>query len=141
VIPTQYGIVSKEDSQPQYFFGDNALHNPFSRLDVKNPISSDGIVEDWDLAARVWEYCITSRLTGQKSSDTTNNGLNNQEDGNEDVQMQDSEEAVKLLQDNPLLLTEPGWSPTKAREKCLEIAMEDWGCPAFWLGRSGVLAA
>jgi hypothetical protein len=51
------------------------------------------------------------------------------------------ESEEKPLADSPLLMTEPGWNPVKAREKTIEIAMEKWGTPAFYLARSGVLAA
>ena len=141
VIPTHYGHLSGEGAGPEYLFGDNAIHNPVPNLDVRNPISADGVVEDWDLAAKVWEYSITSRLTGMKASDASKNGLNDRENGDEDARMEGVEEAEKPLVDNPLLMTEPGWNAAKTREKCVEIAMEDWGCPAFWLGRTGVLAA
>jgi actin-related protein 4 len=38
-------------------------------------------------------------------------------------------------------MTESGWNPAKAREKTIEIAMENWGSPAYYLARTGVLAA
>jgi actin-related protein 4 len=38
-------------------------------------------------------------------------------------------------------MTEPAWNPAKAREKTIEIAMEKWGTPAFYLARNGVLAS
>jgi actin-related protein 4 len=57
-----------------------------------------------------------------------------------DVDMEDVEEQEKPLSDNPLLMTEPGRTTLKSREKCIEIAMENWGVPAFWMGRSGVLS-
>lgn len=52
-----------------------------------------------------------------------------------------ADDAEKPLAEAPLLMTEPGWNSVKSREKYIEIAMEDWGVPAFWLGRTGVLAA
>jgi actin-related protein 4 len=58
-----------------------------------------------------------------------------------DVDMEALENLEKPLEDSPLLMTEPGWNPTKAREKCIEIAMEEWGTPAFYLQKTGVLAA
>ena len=58
-----------------------------------------------------------------------------------DVEMEALDDAEKPLADSPLLMTEPGWSSSKAREKYIEIAMEDWGTPAFYLGKTGVLAA
>ena len=47
----------------------------------------------------------------------------------------------KPLAEVPLLITEPGWNPTRAREKMMEIAMEEWGVPAYFSARNGVLAA
>jgi hypothetical protein len=37
-------------------------------------------------------------------------------------------------------MTEPGWNPTKNREKTIEIAFEDFDVPAFYLSKSAVLA-
>jgi actin-related protein 4 len=47
----------------------------------------------------------------------------------------------KPLEEHPLLMTETAWNTSKNREKSIEIAMESWGCPAFWLARNSVLAA
>ena len=55
--------------------------------------------------------------------------------------MEDVEQNEKPMSENPLIVTEPGWNPTKNREKTMEIAMEDWEVPAFFLARSGVMAA
>jgi actin-related protein 4 len=84
-------------------------------------------------------------LTGQKPQDPTKNGLNDAANGEGngvmDVDMDALDDAEKPLAESPLLMTEPGWSSAKAREKYIEIAMEDWGTPAFYLGKTGVLAA
>ena len=106
-------------------------------------MSEDGIVEDWDIASKLWEYTITSRLTGQKQTSPLRNGLNDgpKEGENGDVQMEDIEQNEKPMSENPLIVTEPGWNPTKSREKTIEIAMEEWDVPAFFLARSGVMAA
>ncbi|KAF2751843.1 Actin/actin-like protein [Sporormia fimetaria CBS 119925] len=143
VCPTFYGYL--DNQQP--LFGENAVHNPLANLQIKNVWGSDGVVEDWDTASKLWEYAITSRLTGRKPGDPTKNGLN---DGNKaegengqdmDVEMEDVENQEKPLEESPLLMTEPGWNPTKAREKTIEIAMEEYGVPAFYLQKTGVLAA
>lgn len=122
-------------------FGDNAIHAPTPNMAIKNPMAKDSTVEDWDTAKRLWEYAITSRLTNTKQSNPATNGLNEQLD----VEMKDSiegvEEQEKPLEEHPLLMSEMGWNPSKGREKSIEIAMEDWGCPAYWLARNGVLAA
>ena len=102
-------------------------------------MSKEGTVEDWETAANLWEYAITSRLTNAKPGPLATNGLNDAND--DDVKMEGVEEQEKPLQENPLLVTETGWNAGKEREKGIEIAMENWGCPAFWLARNGVLAA
>ena len=103
-------------------------------------MAKDGTVEDWDTATQLWEYTITSRLTNFKQADPRTNGLN---DDLKDVamEMEDVEDGEKALEEHPLLMTETAWNSTKNREKSIEIAMESWGCPAFWLGRNSVLAA
>ncbi|KAF2803879.1 Actin/actin-like protein [Mytilinidion resinicola] len=145
VIPSYYGIAPTASGSSQYLFGENSIHNPLPNLEIKNPWSSDGIVEDWDTATKLWEYAITSRLTGQRPTDPTKNGLNDgtngEENGQMDVDMDGLDDAEKPLAESPLLMTEPGLSSAKAREKYIEIAMEDWGTPAFYLGKTGVLAA
>ncbi|TAQ88108.1 hypothetical protein B7494_g3566 [Chlorociboria aeruginascens] len=120
-------------------FGDNSIHNPLANFEIRNPMSKDGIVEDWDVAPQLWEYAITSRLTSFKQSDPRTNGLNDPKDM--DVNMEGVEEGEKPLEEHPLLMTETAWSTTKSREKSIEVAMESWGCPAFWLSRNSVLAA
>ncbi|KAG9380374.1 actin [Pyrenophora tritici-repentis] len=92
VCPSFYG----QTSSGEYLFGENSIHAPAGGLEIKNYWGSDGIVEDWDTATKLWD---------------------------------------------PLLVTEPGWNSAKAREKYIEIAMEDWGTPAFFLQKTGVLAA
>jgi actin-related protein 4 len=101
-------------------------------------MSKDGIVEDWDTAEQLWKYAITSRLTSFKQADPRTNGLN------DDVKEEPTDEDVveeKPLEEHPLLMTETAWNTSKNREKSIEIAMESWGCPAFWLARNSVLAA
>lgn len=92
------------------------------------------------MAEKVWEYSFTSRLTGAKQSDPFKNGLN-EVSGEELPTEMEVESDERPLADSPLLMTEPGWNPAKAREKTIEIAMEKWGTPAFYLARNGVLAA
>ncbi|KAI0590072.1 actin [Pyrenophora tritici-repentis] len=81
VCPSFYG----QTSSGEYLFGENSIHAPAGGLEIKNYWGSDGIVEDWDTATKLWD--------------------------------------------------------AKAREKYIEIAMEDWGTPAFFLQKTGVLAA
>jgi actin-related protein 4 len=101
----------------------------------------DGTVEDWDMAEKVWEYSFRSRLTGPKPQTPASNGLNNPLEGDPAEEMEGVETEEKSLSDNPLLMTECGWNPAKAREKTVEIAMEHWGTPAFYLAKTGVLTA
>lgn len=141
VVPSFYGV-TESDSGSRYFYGENSIHNPLPNLDIKNPWSSDGIVEDWERATKVWEYAITSRLTGAKPTDPLRNGLNDPPNGDSmEVEMEGMEDMEKPLSDSPLLMTEPGWNSVKAREKYIEIAMEEWGTPAYYLAKTGVLAA
>ncbi|KAF1938615.1 Actin/actin-like protein [Clathrospora elynae] len=139
VCPSFYG----QSDSGEYHFGENAIHAPVGGLDIKNYWGADGIVEDWDTAAKLWEYAITTRLTGARPGDPSRNGLNdgNANGENMDVEMEGLENNEKPLDDSPLLVTEPGWNSAKAREKYIEIAMEDWGTPAFFLQKTGVLAA
>jgi len=150
VIPSFYGSISSDnaDEKSRYLFGENAIHNPVPSMEIRSPYDSDGIVEDWDAASRLWEYSITSRLTGVRPTPPSKNGLNDGsngeekgEDGDGDVAMEGVEDQEKPMSEHPLLVSEPAWNPAKNRAKSMEIAMEDWGVPAFWLGKTGMLAA
>jgi actin-related protein 4 len=101
-------------------------------------MAKDGTVEDWDKAASLWEYAITSRLTNPTPGNPLVK-LNLKDEPFDDMMSIENQE--KPLEENPLLLTETGWNAGKNREKGIEIAMENWGCPAFWLARNGVCAA
>jgi actin-related protein 4 len=148
VCPSFYGQIDSSNAA-HYLLGENAIHDPLGNLAIKNPWGSDGIVEDWDSATKVWEYAITSRLTGSRPGDPAKNGLNDGNtngNGNGDVDvdmegLENLENMEKPLEDSPLLMTEPGWNSVKAREKYIEIAMEEWGTPAFYVQKTGVLAA
>ena len=102
-------------------------------------------MEDWETATKLWEYTITSRLTGARQTPPSKNGLNDTKDENGDTNMDEGmeqlEEQEKPLQEFPLLMSEPAWNPAKERQKTIEIAMEDWGVPAFFLAKNGQLAA
>ncbi|KAK4496898.1 hypothetical protein PRZ48_011347 [Zasmidium cellare] len=141
VIPTNYGQLSSGEK----LFGENAIHLPRPDMEIKNPFNSDGIVEDWETATKLWEYSVTSRLTGAKQTPPNKNGLNDDKDENGDTnmeeQMEQLEDQEKVLGEYPLLMAEPAWNPQKAREKSIEIAMEQWGVPAFFLAKNGQLAA
>ncbi|KAI9792989.1 MAG: NuA4 histone acetyltransferase subunit [Piccolia ochrophora] len=143
VVPSYYGLLEPQgsSSESKYLFGDNSIHSPLPRLSIHNPMAKDGTVEDWDTATKLWEYAITSRLTSAKPGNPATNGLNDGTGPDQDVEMEAVTEGEKPLEENPLLMTETGWNAGKAREKSIQVAMEDWGCPAFWLGRNGVLAA
>ncbi|KAG8532755.1 NuA4 histone acetyltransferase subunit [Bacidia gigantensis] len=141
VVPSYYGTIPSENEpeNQRKLYGDNAIHTPFPRLAISNVMSKDSLVEDWDTAASLWEYAITSKLTSTKQGRLAVNGLNDTD--NQDLNMEIAEDGEKPVGENALLMTEPGWNVGKDREKGIEIAMENWGVPAFWLARSGVLAA
>jgi actin-related protein 4 len=140
-VPTFYGVTSSG----KYLFGDNALHDPQPNVEVHNALTGGGAdewVADWDVASKLWEYAITSRLTGPRRGGALRNG------GGEDVQMggaeddlEDSEDGVNQFAEHPLLMSEPGRASAKSREKIMEIVMENWEVPAFYLTKTGVLSA
>lgn len=141
ISSTSYGSLPSGER----LFGENAIHLPRPDMEIRNPYNSDGIVEDWETAAKLWEYTITSRLTGARQTPASKNGLNDSKDENGDTAMDDGAEPEtqddNALSEYPLLMTEQPWNPAKAREKTMEIAMEQWGVPAFFLAKNGQLAA
>lgn len=146
-------------------FGENAIHLPRDAgVEIRNPYDGEGVVEDWETASALWEYGVVSRLTGKRqrgansnsrteaSGDSAGANANGESngDGGADVEMLDeaalerqaeAESDATPLAEYPLLMSEVPWNPAKAREKTMEIAMEGWGVPAFFLARSGQLAA
>ncbi|KAL5337865.1 actin family [Aspergillus crustosus] len=140
LIPTYYGKYLF-DEQEKLVYGDDVFVTPRPGFSISNPMGRDGIVEDWDMAEKVWEHSFTSRLTGAKPGNPLHNGLNDVSEGELPTEMEGVETDEKPLADSPLLMSESSWNPTKARERTIEIAMEKWGTPAFYLARNGVLAA
>ncbi|KAF2767916.1 actin-related protein, ARP4 class [Teratosphaeria nubilosa] len=139
VIPTHYGVLD----DGRQVFGENAIHIARADMDIRTPYTRDGLVEDWDTATRLWEYSITSRLTGAPPTSPRHNGLNEPQEAGADVAMAEraDDELDKVLGEYPLLMSEPGGNPVKHREKMVEVLMEDWGVPAFFLEKTGKLAA
>lgn len=151
VLPSFYGSIKDTNaaSGSRNVFGEDYI---FARPDfeVKNYMSrTESIVEDWDTAVQMWESMLLDRLQPERrQTQPSKNGLNDGADGEGDVSMEDAatsaenaENAEKPLAESPLLMTEAPWNQGKAREKAIEIAMENWGCPAFWLSRTPVCAA
>ncbi|KAL8971139.1 MAG: hypothetical protein Q9197_003428 [Variospora fuerteventurae] len=139
VVPSFYGIIPSGPERKRVY-GENAIYTPSPNIEIGNPMSKNGLVEDWETATNLWEYAITSRLTNTKPSNPMTNGLNEKTDDLKQ-EMEGVEMQERPLEENPLLMTEAGWNAGKGREKPIEIAMENWGAPAFWLARSGVLSA
>ena len=138
MVPSYYGIVPSGGGS-KYLYGDNSIHNPLPQISIANPMAKDGTVEDWDVVTNLWEYAITSRLTNPRPGNPlVKLDLKEPEMYDEMVAVEHQE---KPLEENPLLMTETGWNAGKGREKGIEIAMENWGCPAYWLARNGVCAA
>lgn len=149
IVPSFYGRITNRDP-PTTLFGDECLI-PRPDFEIRNYMSRDSVVEDWDTAVKMWEYMLVKRLQPDRPTPPSKNGLNDdpKEDAKEgggadaegDVAMEDVEEQEKALQEHPLLMTEAPWNTAKSREKAIEVIMEQWGCPAFWLSRTSVLSA
>lgn len=141
ILPSFYGRISSDT--PRDVFGDEYLI-PRADFEVRNYMNDESVVEDWDVAARIWENMLVKRLQPERQTPPSKNGLNDEikeQDGEGDVPMEDAEASEKPLPETPLLMTEAPWNTPKAREKAIEIMVENWGCPAFWMSRTPVLAA
>ncbi|RMZ80884.1 hypothetical protein DV737_g2733, partial [Chaetothyriales sp. CBS 132003] len=137
VVPTYYA-----DTGSSILFGDHAIDVPRDNVAIKNPMGNDGIVEDWDAAQALWKFTFASKLTGVRPNRALQEWLNSPENvPNLHKAMADAVDTERCLEEHPLFLTEPSWNNAKAREKAAEIALESWASPAFYLGRSGVMAA
>lgn len=140
IIPSYYGETG-DPSNPR-LFGDHVIDRPRENVAIKNPLSKDGLVEDWDAAEALWQHSFAAKLTGLRPNRALQEWLNNPENvPNLQQAMREAEDVEKPLEDHPLFMTEPSWNTSKARERCAEIAMESWGTPAFYIGRQGVMTA
>lgn len=138
VCPSFYAV----NENGRLSFGDHFIDRPRFNVSIKNPMSKDGIVEDFETATQLWEFTMADRLIGKRVPKSLKRWMNDGCPGEMSDYMegaQDEEEPV--LADNPLFMTECGWNPTKAREKTIEIAMETFATPAYYVGRTGVMAA
>ncbi|KAK2594986.1 Actin-related protein 4 [Conoideocrella luteorostrata] len=141
ILPSFYGHTNGEN--PRDLFGDECII-PRADFEIRNYMNRDSVVEDWDVASKIWEHMLIKRLQPERPTPPSKNGLNDDvkdQDGEGDIAMDEAETQEKPLQENPLLITEAPWNTPKAREKAIEIIMENWGCPAFWLSRTPVLSA
>jgi actin-related protein 4 len=137
IVPTFYASTGSDR-----FFGDHVIDVTREDVEIKNPVGRDGIVEDWDAAEALWKYSFAHKLTGVRPNRALQDWLNDPKSV-PDLQkaMADAVDTERCLEDHPLFMTEPSWNPTRAREKCVEMALESWAAPAFYLGRSGVMGA
>ena len=166
LLPSFYARVGDEsdpDKPTRDVFGDEYII-PRADIEIRNYMNTDSCVEDWDTAELFFENILIKRLQPDrlrflKKKATAVNGNGNGAkaaeaaeaagtDGDGDVAMMDEGEQASTdelmemaLQENPVLITEPPWNPTKSRERAIEISMEKWGVPAFWLARTPVAAA
>ncbi|KKY17527.1 putative chromatin remodeling and histone acetyltransferase complexes subunit [Phaeomoniella chlamydospora] len=137
IVPTSYG-----ELEGKQIFGDHVIDLPKPNLEIKNPMNKDGLVEDWDVAERLWRYSFASKLTGQRPNRALQDWLNDPSQvPNLTQAMKDAVETEKALEDHPLFMTEASWNTSKGKDKAIEIAMENWGTPAFYMGKTGVMAA
>lgn len=137
IVPSYYAARGSKRS-----FGDHVIDLPLEDVAIKNPMGKDSLVEDWDAAEEVWKFSFASKLTGVRPNRALQEWLNDPSSvKNLQQAMADAVDTERCLDDHPLFMTEPSWNPPKAREKCAEIALESWGAPAFYLGRSSVMAA
>lgn len=137
IVPSYYAVYN--DSR---LFGDHVIDVPRDNVEIKNPYSRDGIVEDWDAAEDLWKHSFASKLTGIRPNRALQDWLNdNNAVPNLQKAMAEAEDTERALEDHPLFLSEPNWNPTKNREKAVELALEKWAAPAFYVSKSSVLAA
>jgi actin-related protein 4 len=131
IVSTHYTFSESKGLQ----FGEDWLHTPLPDIEVRNPYNSEGLVEDWETAAKVWKHSITSRLIGEPQR------VERPQGESDEMEVEKEETEDKPMVANPLLMSEPALQSSKSREKCAEIALDEWGVPAFYLAHSGVLAA
>jgi len=137
IVPSYYA--SYDDSR---FFGDHVIDVPREDVAIKNPYSKDGTVEDWDAAEDLWKHSFASKLTGVRPNRALQEWLNDHTAvPNLQKAMAEAEDTERALEDHPLFMSEPNWNPVKNREKAVELALETWAAPAFYISRSSVLAA
>jgi actin-related protein 4 len=137
IVPSYYAYANGKR-----LFGDHVIDLPRDDVDIRNPMSKDGTVEDWEAAEELWKDSFAAKLTGVRPNRALGDWLNDPSAiPNLRQSMADAVDTERCLEEHPLFMTEPSWNPTRSREKCTEIAMESWSAPAFYLGRQGVMAS
>ncbi|EPE07076.1 chromatin remodeling and histone acetyltransferase complexes subunit [Ophiostoma piceae UAMH 11346] len=149
-LPASDALGGSTSSKPaRDLFGDEAII-PRDGLEIRNYMNRESVVEDWDAAVKLWEHVLVNRLQpysqreSLSSSSIAKKEAKPAADASDDAMDIDADlldNTEKPLMENPLLMTEAPWNTPRARERSIEIAMESWGTPAFWLSRTPVLAA
>ncbi|UZP33256.1 hypothetical protein NXS19_001072 [Fusarium pseudograminearum] len=65
ILPSFYGHVTGDNSRD--LFGDECLI-PRENYEVRNYMNKDSVVEDWDVAARIWENMLVNRLQPERQT-------------------------------------------------------------------------
>lgn len=111
MFPTAYATLPSSDpAQPPAHVHGNGVHLYRPHATISNFVQ-DGIVSDWDAAARAVEHAFQDRLR------------------------------IKSLDEFPLLSTEPSWNTKENKEKMVELAFETWQAPAYYAVDKAVMSA
>src|SRR5271156_948368 len=114
VMPTYYAIAG-----PKPIFGDHVVDVPREDTAIRNPMSRDGVVEDWDVAEELFKHSFAAKLTGVRPNRVLQDWLNHDEAGkpftNLQQKMAEAVDTEQCLENHPLFMTEPSWNPIKAR--------------------------
>ncbi|KAF5102548.1 hypothetical protein D0Z03_000397 [Geotrichum reessii] len=60
---TTLNVKTAKVTKKRYYIGDNSIHLPRNGTEIKNPMSKDGIVEDWDAMEQLWDYIFDKQLS------------------------------------------------------------------------------
>jgi actin-related protein 4 len=119
---------------------------------VINPMQ-DGCIMDWEAMERIFDYIFGQGLKIGKRKTRGSNYADVKGKGKEDVAMEgegdgfigNGNQAMEGddwgLSENPLLVTEPSWITKEGKERMIEIAMEQWNCPAYYAVDKAVLTS
>lgn len=78
---------------------------------IHSTFIQDGLINDWSALSRTLDHAFRDRMR------------------------------LPNLEDFPLLVTECSWNTKENREKMVEVAFEEWGCPAYYNVDKAVMSA
>lgn len=102
VFPTSYSYLPSTSADTPSTYYHGASSQLWRPHALVSNPISDGLVVDWDAIERTLDHAFRDRMR------------------------------LSSLEEHPLLVTEPSWNSSEAKERMVELAFEKWDVPAYY---------